>query len=85
MKAKKAVALSYPSGAAAPVVSASASGNMAERVLEIAREHDVPIVQNDALVSVLSAQKIGTYVPEDTWVVLAKIFAFVIEQNSKKV
>lgn len=85
MKAKKAVALSYPSGAAAPVVSVAASGNMAERVLEIAREHDVPIVQNDALVSVLSAQKIGTYVPEDTWVVLAKIFAFVIEQNSKKV
>lgn len=81
---KKAVSLSYPEWAAAPFVSAKAEGDRVEQVLEIAREHNVPIVQNDALVQVLSAEKIGAHVPEDTWVVLAKIFAFIMEQNPDK-
>lgn len=81
---KKAVSLSYPKWAAAPFVSAKAEGGRAEQLLEIAREHDVPVVQNDALAQVLSAEKIGAYVPEDTWVVLAKIFAFIMEQDPDK-
>lgn len=83
MSFRKAVALSYPENVAAPIISASASGGLAERVVEIAKENNVPVVQNEILVNVLSRQKIGTLVPEETWTVLAKIFAFVVQVDEK--
>lgn len=83
MSFRKAVALSYPENAAAPIISASATGGLAERVIEIAEENNVPVVQNEILVNVLSRQKIGTLVPEETWTVLAKIFAFVVQVDEK--
>lgn len=83
MSFRKAVALSYPENAAAPIITARAYGDLAERMVEIADENNVPIVQNEMLVNVLSRQKIGTLVPEETWTVLAKIFAFVVQIDEK--
>lgn len=81
MKRKKSVALKYPEWAAAPVVAATAAGDAVDRMIEIAQENNVPVVQNEAMAQVLSGQKVGTIVPEETWLVLAKIFAFVIERD----
>lgn len=81
MKRKKSVALKYPEWAAAPVVAATATGDAVDRMIEIAQENNVPVVQNEAMAQVLSGQKVGTIVPEETWLVLAKIFAFVIERD----
>lgn len=74
---KKAVSLAYPKDADAPYISSVAKGRLAERMLQIAREHGVPIVQDEALVNVLSIQQVGDFIPEATYEVLAKIFAFI--------
>ena len=79
---KKAVALTYPKEADAPYISAIARGYTAERLLGIAREHDVPIVQDDALTNVLAIQHVGDVIPEETYEVLAKIFAFIAKMES---
>lgn len=78
---KKAVALKYPEGAAAPFVTVTAKGELAQKVLDAAEENDIIIVKNDELTDFLSVQEIGTCVPETVWPVLAKIFAFVMQQS----
>lgn len=78
---KKAVALKYPEGAAAPFVTLTAKGELAQKVLDAAEENDIIIVKNDELTDFLSVQEIGTCVPETVWPVLAKIFAFVMQQS----
>lgn len=78
---KKAVALKYPEGAAAPFVTVTAKGELARKVLDAAEENDITIVKNDELTDFLSVQEIGTCVPETVWPVLAKIFAFVMQQS----
>ena len=81
---KKAVSLTYPKDADAPYISAIAKDFLAERLLEIAREHDVPIVQDDALANVLCLQRVGDVIPEETYEVLAKVFAFIARIDSKE-
>jgi|WetSurMetagenome_2_1015567.scaffolds.fasta_scaffold114107_1 flagellar biosynthesis protein len=83
MKKRKAVALKYPEGADAPFITASAQGNAAERIKAIAEENDVPVIINDDLVQVISLQETGSCVPEETWTVLAKIFAFIIQVDGR--
>ena len=78
---KKAVALKYPEGAAAPFVTVTAKGELAQKVLDAAEENDITLVKNDELTDFLSVQEIGTCVPETVWPVLAKIFAFVMQQS----
>ena len=82
-KVKKAVALKYPEGAPAPFVTASEKGFLAQKMLEIAQENGIAVVENDELTDFLSVQAIGECVPETVWPVLAKIFAFVIEEERK--
>lgn len=77
----KAVALQYPEGAPAPFISATAKGKSAEKMLQVAKENDITIVQNPELTDFLSVQEIGTCVPESVWPVIAKIFAFVMNET----
>lgn len=79
-KVKKAVVLKYPEGAVAPFITANTKGELAEKVLQIAKDNDIAIVQNEGLTNFLSVQEIGTCVPEEVWPVLAKIFAFVLQE-----
>ena len=80
-KEKKAVALKYPEGAPAPFITASAKGELAQKILDVAEQNQIPVVQNDQLTDFLCVQEIGTCVPETVWPVLAKIFAFVMQET----
>lgn len=81
---KKAAALKYPFGSAAPLLVASGKGFLAEKILEIAEEEKIPIVQDANLSEVLSVQEIGSAVPTETWEALAKVFAFVLDLERKR-
>lgn len=78
---KKAVTLSYPENVPAPIITSVTKGELAERVLKIAADHDIMIEENAELTEVLSMQDIGTCVPEETWLVLSQIFAFLTERK----
>ncbi|MCG8670946.1 MAG: EscU/YscU/HrcU family type III secretion system export apparatus switch protein [Pseudomonadales bacterium] len=75
-KPTKAVALTYD-GEKAPFVSASASSELAEEILEIAREHEVPIYENEQLVETLALLEVGDEIPELLYRTIAEIIAFV--------
>lgn len=81
----EAVALRYPEWADAPYISAKAKGSVAKRLVEIADENGIPIVENAEMANVLSLQNVGTFIPESTYSAIATIFAFVVkldEENS---
>lgn len=78
----KAVALKYPKNAAAPFICASGKGKVAENIIEIAEQNNIPIVENSELTDVLTLQEIGLIIPEETWELIANIFSYIIEVDS---
>lgn len=77
-QAKKAVALSYTPGTnAAPVVVAKGRGAVAERILETARQHDVPVQEDSSLVEVLAQLDIEQEIPPELYKLVAEIMSFV--------
>lgn len=80
---KKAVALRYKSDEdPAPVIVAKGSGTIAERILDLAEEHDIPLYEDPDLVEVLSAIDLGRVIPPDLYQAVAEVLAFVYQVNS---
>lgn len=82
---KKAVALHYDQEQhEAPQVLAAATGRLAERILETAREHHVPIREDGALAEALSKLQPGTQIPAELYLAVAQIFAEIIRIDTKE-
>ncbi|MCF7936153.1 MAG: EscU/YscU/HrcU family type III secretion system export apparatus switch protein [Synergistales bacterium] len=74
----KAAALGYNQREdEAPRVLASGKGRVAERIVEIARDAEVPIVEDAALVSALLVLELGEEIPEELYETVARILAFI--------
>jgi flagellar biosynthesis protein len=76
-KPKQAIALSYNPDEDAPKVIASGRGELAERIIEKAKEADVPIHRDDKLADTLSRLEIGEMIPPELYEVVAEILVFV--------
>ena len=70
-----AVALRYD-GTGAPRVTARGRGEMAERILAIAREHQVPVREDRNLVQLLALVELGDEVPAELYRAVAEVIAF---------
>ena len=80
---RTAVALRYD-GKGAPRVTASGHGLVAERILELAREHDVPYQQNVELARLLSQVELGDEIPQALYVAVAEVLAFAYSLSAKE-
>ena len=76
-KPKQAIALEYNPEEDAPKVIASGRGQLAERIIEKAKESDVPIHRDDKLAGTLSRLEIGDMIPPELYEVVAEILIFV--------
>ncbi len=76
-KPKQAIALEYNPSEDAPKVVASGRGLLAERIIEKAKEADVPIHQDSKLADTLSRLEIGEMIPPELYEVVAEILVFV--------
>lgn len=74
-----AVALKYPPYADAPFITAKSRGEAALRLVQIARDSGIPVVEDAVTENVLSMAKVGDCIPEKTWHAVAGIFAFIKE------
>ena len=83
-KTKKAIALSYDPNEDAPKVIASGTGALAERIIEKAKEADVPIHRDDDLAQTLSKLEIGDLIPVELYEVVAEILVFVDRMDKIK-
>ncbi len=76
-KIKQAIALEYDPENEAPTVIASGKGALAERIIEIAKDADVPVHRDDKLADTLSRLDIGEMIPPELYEVVAEILVFV--------
>ncbi|NWF53071.1 MAG: flagellar biosynthesis protein FlhB [Nitrospirae bacterium] len=73
-----AVALRYKSKEMeAPKVIAKGAGYIAEKIILIAREHGIPIVEDKPLARALYKLKIDSFIPEELYRAVAKILAYI--------
>jgi type III secretion system FlhB-like substrate exporter len=83
MNPTEAAALAYPEGADAPFIAAKAKGDLAKRLLDIARENGIPVVADADLADVLMLSDIGDCIPPETYEALACIFAFLRKMEQR--
>lgn len=70
-----AVALEYD-GETAPKVTAKGINDIADKIIDVATEHGIPLQQNDGLVEVLSEMQLGDEIPENLYRAIAEVIAF---------
>ena len=83
-KQKTAVAIAYEPGERAPKILATGKGEVAERIIEKAKEYDVPFYQDNQLAETLSKLEIGDAIPPELYEVVAEILVFVDDMDRMK-
>jgi len=78
-----AVALHY-TGSGAPRVVAKGGGEVAARIIEAARQHDVPLQEDAALAATLSKVDLGREIPRELYIAVAHVLAFAWSITGKK-
>ncbi len=76
-KPKTAVALSYEPEQEVPVVLAAGKGYLAERIIERAKEADIPVHRDEKLAERLSKVELGAGIPPELYEVVAEVLVFV--------
>ncbi|MBQ8591510.1 MAG: EscU/YscU/HrcU family type III secretion system export apparatus switch protein [Lachnospiraceae bacterium] len=76
-KVKQAIALEYDPEDNAPRVIASGRGMLAEKIIEKAKEAEVPVHRDDKLAETLSRLEIGDMIPPELYEAVAEILVFV--------
>ena len=82
---KKAVALRYDRRQDdAPKVIAKGQGLVAQKIIDLAKEHGIPIKDDPDLIEVLSSLEINQEIPSEIYVAVAELLAFVYSMNSNR-
>ena len=80
-----AAALRYdPVGSEPPEVLAAGFGLIAEEILKIARENDVPLREDAQLVEALARLEIGSFIPRELYAVVAEVIAYVYRVDARQ-
>ena len=72
---RQAIALRYD-GQKAPTLTAKGDDDLAEAILAMAREYEVPIYENAELVKMLARMELGDSIPQELYLTIAEIIAF---------
>jgi flagellar biosynthesis protein len=78
-----AVALSYD-GTNAPRVTAKGRGQTAEQIIELAKEHNIPLHTDVGLVKILSKMSLGDEIPRELYLAVAEVIAFAYLLSGKR-
>ncbi|MTI11244.1 EscU/YscU/HrcU family type III secretion system export apparatus switch protein [Curvivirga aplysinae] len=86
-EASSAVALGYDplDKEGAPTILASAQGELAEQIIALAKETDIPIHKDPDLLALLTASDVGDEIPLEAFIAVAEILRFIYEQNGIKI
>lgn len=77
-----AAALKYSRGVDnAPRVTAKGRGELAERIIGLAKKEGVPLREDKDLASILAFTEVGDEIPPEIYMVVAEIFAFLYKIN----
>ncbi|HWI54470.1 MAG TPA: EscU/YscU/HrcU family type III secretion system export apparatus switch protein [Desulfobacteria bacterium] len=79
-----AVALGYDAKSmTAPKVLAAAKGHVAHKIIEKARQNNIPVERDPMLAEALNQLEIGQEIPAELYKVVAEILVFIMETNRR--
>ena len=81
---KTAVAVAYEPGEEAPKILATGKGQVAEKIIEKAKESQVPLYKDNKLADTLSKLKNGDQIPPELYEVVAEVLVFVDDMDKMK-
>ena len=77
-KSPRAVALKYDQKKdRAPKVVAKGRGHIAEKIIAVARENNLPLYQDQNLIQILEALDLETEIPPELYRAVAEVLAFI--------
>ncbi|HEX7672747.1 MAG TPA: flagellar biosynthesis protein FlhB [Bdellovibrio sp.] len=80
-----AVVLKYSDNLPAPQLVAMGADSVAENIKALAREHNIPIVENKPLArTIFKTMKIGQVIPRELFVAVAEVLSYVYRLRRKK-
>ena len=80
-----AVVLKYSDNLPAPQIVAMGADVVAEKIKEIARENNIPIVENKPLArTIFKTLKIGQVIPRELFVAVAEVLSYVYRLRRKR-
>ena len=82
LAADSAIALQYD-GINTPKISAKGEDEIAQEIIRIAIEHQVPIYDNPELNSWLQQLSIDDEIPKELYIAIAEVLAFAYQLNNK--
>ncbi|MDA8091307.1 MAG: EscU/YscU/HrcU family type III secretion system export apparatus switch protein [Nitrospiraceae bacterium] len=85
-KRKKAAALRYRQGEdEAPVLTAKGKGKTAERIIRLAKEHNIPLKEDPRIIELLCTLELDQEIPPALYKAVAEILAFIYKMGEKHV
>ncbi|MES2769993.1 MAG: flagellar biosynthesis protein FlhB [Bdellovibrionota bacterium] len=79
------IALKYSANLPAPQVIAKGAGAVALRIRELAKEHEIPIVENKPLArTIFKTLKVGQIIPRELFNAVAEVLAYVYKLRRKR-
>ncbi len=76
-KNKTAIALAYNPEEQAPKILATGKGYLADKILQTAKEANIPVHKDEKLAGTLSKLELGDYIPPELYEVVAEVLVFV--------
>lgn len=74
---KKAVALRYHHGLPAPFIVAKGTGLLADAIVRLANEYNIPLERREVLTEALFTVDVGAFIPEELYKTVAELLVFV--------
>ena len=79
---KRVAAVRYnPQEYKAPIVIAEGKGYVAEKLLDEAHKHNIPVYKDEKLATLLTEIGIGAQIPEELYDIMAQILVFVSDMD----
>jgi len=83
-KKKQAVAVEYDKDRdAAPRIIAKGQGVVADKIIELAKENDIPMHEDPDLIEILSKLDLGQEIPPELYKLIAEVLVYVYRANNK--
>lgn len=81
-----AIALKYDATMVSPKIIAKGADLIAEKIKDLARQHNIPIVENKPLArTIFKTLKIGAQIPRELYTAVAEVLSYVYRLRKKKV
>lgn len=79
----QAIALQYTEQDELPRIIASGAGELARQILELAKKHNIPIREDEALTEMLSKLNVGAYISPESYQLVAEVISFLYHTDKE--